>query len=90
MIISTFQELYGDRLIINLVAGTFDDEEILFTGNNGKKTNCEEKIKRIIVSRVDSVVAKARGIPLREYIEQGILEIAKKRRWKWYLKRKQK
>ena len=47
MIISTFQELYGDRLIINLVAGTFDDEEILFTGNNSGIENRKNQLIEI-------------------------------------------
>lgn len=48
MMVKTFYDLYGDRLILNFVAGTFDEEYKLFTGLPSNIQNRKEALHNYI------------------------------------------
>ena len=48
MMVKTFYDLYGDRLILNFVAGTFDEEYKLFTGSNSSIQDRKEAVHKYI------------------------------------------
>lgn len=55
-----------------------------------RKIPGQEKLSKIIMSASEVEVVKRLGIPLQEYVEKRLLQIAKERRWKWYLKQQEK
>jgi hypothetical protein len=44
--------------------------------------------KKAILTPLEVDVIKIMDIPIVEYIEESLLLIAKKRKWKWYLERR--
>lgn len=55
-----------------------------------RKIRGQEKIGNIVMSVSEVEVVKRLGIPLQKYVEKRLLQIAKERRWKWYLKQQEK
>ena len=48
------------------------------------KVRGQEKIDKIIVSRFEVDIAKKMGIPIEKWVKTKLVQIAKKRKWKWY------
>jgi len=48
------------------------------------KVRGQEKIDKIIVSRFEVYIAKKMGIPIEKWVKTKLVQIAKKRKWKWY------
>ena len=48
------------------------------------KVRGQEKIDKIIVSRFEVDIAKKMGIPIEKWVKTKLIQIAKKRKWKWY------
>lgn len=51
------------------------------------KVRGEDKIDKIIVSRIEAELAHKMGIPLEKYVKTQLVLIAKRRKWKWYFKK---
>ena len=51
------------------------------------KVRGEDKIGKIIVSRIEAELAHKMGIPLEKYVKNQLVLIAKRRKWKWYFKK---
>ena len=51
------------------------------------KVRGEDKIGKIIVSRIEAELAHKMGIPLEKYVKTQLVLIAKRRKWKWYFKK---
>jgi hypothetical protein len=49
-----------------------------------RKVRGQDKVGKIIVSRFEFESAKRMGVTIEAYIKQRLIQIAKKRRWKWY------
>ena len=49
-----------------------------------RKVRGQNKIKRIILSKTQADDVRRRGISLEEYVKVQLVQIAKKRRWKWF------
>ena len=54
------------------------------------KVRGQDKVGKIIVSISEAEVCKKMGVPLEQYVKQMLLQIAKKRKWKWYLNKEKK
>jgi hypothetical protein len=54
-----------------------------------RKVRGEDKVGKIIVSRIEFDVAKRMGISIEKWVATQLVHIAKKRRWKWYFKQKE-
>ena len=55
-----------------------------------RKVRGQDKVGKIIMSQSEVDVIRKMGIPIEFYISQQLVFIAKKRRWTWYLKQKEK
>jgi hypothetical protein len=55
-----------------------------------RKIRGEDKIGKIILLAAEVAVVRKMGIPVEKYIEARLVQIAKKRGWKWYFKQKEK
>jgi hypothetical protein len=53
-----------------------------------RKVRGQNKIDKVILSKGEVEFLKKMGIPLEKFVKEYLLLIAKKRKWKWYLKRK--
>ena len=53
------------------------------------KVRGENKIGTIVVSQAEYRLAIKLGVKIEDFVKQRLLQIAKKRRWKWYLERKE-
>lgn len=54
-----------------------------------RKVRNQNKIGRIKLSKVEADVVRRSGVSLEEYVKLRLIEIAKKRRWKWFFKKEQ-
>lgn len=54
------------------------------------KVRGEDKVGKIIVSKIEFDIAKKMGIPIEKWVATQLVRIAKKRRWKWYFKQNEK
>lgn len=54
-----------------------------------QKVRNQNKIGRIKLSKVEADVVRRSGVSLEEYVKLRLIEIAKKRRWKWFFKKEQ-
>ena len=52
-----------------------------------RKVRGQNKIGKVILSKGQVEFLKKMGIPLEKFVKEALLLIAKKRRWKWYLKK---
>lgn len=52
-----------------------------------RKVRGQDKVGKIILTRMEVAVARKVGLSLGDYVKQLLIVIAKKRRWKWYLDR---
>lgn len=50
-----------------------------------RKVRGQDKIEKIIISRIEYESVIKHGITIEEWIKQMLMMIAKKRKWKWYL-----
>ena len=50
-----------------------------------RKVRGQNKIGKIIMLAAEVAVVRKLGIPLEEYINARLVQIAKERRWKWFL-----
>ena len=50
-----------------------------------RKVRGQDKVGKVIMFRDEVELAKKLGIPLEAYIKQRLIQIAKERRWHWYL-----
>ena len=55
-----------------------------------RKVRGQNKIHNIILSKVEADVIRGRGISLEEYVKVRLVQIAKKRRWKWFFNKGEK
>ena len=53
-----------------------------------RKVRNQNKVGKIILSRSEVESVRRHGISIEDWAKQMLLIIAKKRRWKWYLKEK--
>lgn len=53
-----------------------------------RKVRGQDKVGKIILTRMEVAVARKVGLSLGDYVKQLLIVIAKKRRWKWYLDRR--
>jgi len=49
-----------------------------------RKVRGQNKIGKIIMFAAEVAVVRKLGIPLEEYINARLVQIAKERRWKWF------
>jgi hypothetical protein len=49
-----------------------------------RKVRGQNKIDKIILSKTEADAVRRRGISLEEYVKVRLVQIAKKRRWKWF------
>ena len=49
-----------------------------------RKVRNQNKVSKIILSKTEADVVRRNGVSLEEYVKQMLIEIAKKRRWKWF------
>ena len=49
-----------------------------------RKVRNQNKVSKIILSKTEADVVRRSGVSLEEYVKQMLIEIAKKRRWKWF------
>jgi hypothetical protein len=49
-----------------------------------RKVRNQNTIGKIILSKTEADVVRRRGISLEEYVKVRLVQIAKKRRWKWF------
>jgi hypothetical protein len=49
-----------------------------------RKVRGQDKVGKIILSRSEVESVKRMGVLLEAYVKQQLIQIAKKRRWKWY------
>ena len=49
-----------------------------------RKVRGQNKIGKIIITRIEAELAKRMGVPLEKYVKTQLVLIAKKRRWGWY------
>lgn len=52
-----------------------------------KKVRGEDRVDKIILSRSEYEVCKKMQMHVEIYVRAALLQIAKKRRWKWYLEK---
>ena len=55
-----------------------------------RKVRGQNKIHKIILSKTEADVVRRRGISLEEYVKVRLVQIAKKRRWKWFFNKEEK
>lgn len=49
-----------------------------------RKVRNQNKVSKIILSKTEADVVRRSGASLEEYVKQMLIEIAKKRKWKWF------
>jgi hypothetical protein len=49
-----------------------------------RKVRGQDKVGKIILLAAEIAVVRKMGIPVEKYIEARLVQIAKKRGWKWY------
>lgn len=49
-----------------------------------RKVRNQNKIGRIKLSKTEADVVRKMGLKIEEYVKQMLIEIAKKRKWKWF------
>jgi hypothetical protein len=49
-----------------------------------RKVRGQDKVGKIILSKSEVESVKRMGVSLEAYVKQQLIQIAKKRRWKWY------
>ena len=49
-----------------------------------RKVRRQDKVGKIILSRTEVELVKRMGVSLEAFVKQRLIQIAKKRRWKWY------
>ena len=54
-----------------------------------RKVRGEDKVGKIILFAAEVAVVRKMGIPVEKYIEARLVQIAKKRGWKWYFNKKE-
>ena len=54
------------------------------------KVRGQEKVGKIILSKMELDFVKLMGITVEKYVQTQLVFIAKKRGWKWYFKQKEK
>ena len=54
-----------------------------------RKVRGQNKIHKIILSKTEADVVRRRGISLEEYVKVSLVQIAKKRRWKWFFNKEE-
>ncbi len=52
-----------------------------------RKVRGQNKISKIILSKVEADVVRKMGVPLEKYVQAHLVQIAKKRKWKWFFNR---
>jgi hypothetical protein len=50
-----------------------------------RKVRGQDKIGKIILTPAEVAVVRKLGIALEVYVKERLLQIAKQRRWKWFL-----
>ena len=55
-----------------------------------RKVRGEDKVGKIILLAAEIAVVRKLGIPVEKYVKARLVQIAKKRRWTWYFKQKEK
>lgn len=50
-----------------------------------RKVRGQDKVGKIILTSAQVAIVRKLGIPIEQYVKQMLLQIAKQRRWKWYL-----
>ena len=55
-----------------------------------RKVRGQNKVGKVILTPTEMEVVRKQGIPIAFYIRQQLVFIAKKRRWTWYFKQKEK
>ena len=54
-----------------------------------RKVRNQNKIGRIKLSKTEADVVRKMGLKIEEYVKQMLIEIAKKRKWKWFFNKEQ-
>jgi hypothetical protein len=49
-----------------------------------RKVRGQDKVGKIILSRTEVELVERMGVSLEAFVKQRLIQIAKKRRWKWY------
>jgi hypothetical protein len=49
-----------------------------------RKVRGLDKVGKIILSRTEVELVERMGVSLEAFVKQRLIQIAKKRRWKWY------
>jgi hypothetical protein len=52
-----------------------------------RKVRGQNKIDKVILSKGEVEFLKKMVIPFEKFVKEALLLIAKKRKWKWYLKK---
>ena len=52
-----------------------------------RKVRGEDKVGKITLLKFEYDLIKKLSLPVEMYIKEGLINIAKKRRWKWYFKK---
>lgn len=55
-----------------------------------RKVRGQNKVGKIILSKTEADVVRRMGVSLADYVKQRLIQIAKKRRWKWYFNKETK
>ena len=54
-----------------------------------RKVRGQDKVGKIILSKYEVESVKRMGVSLEAFVKQRLIQIAKKRRWKWYFNKEQ-
>jgi hypothetical protein len=54
-----------------------------------RKVRGQDKVGKVIMSKSEVDVIRKMGIPVEKYIEARLVQIAKKRGWKWYFNKRE-
>lgn len=52
-----------------------------------RKVRGEDKVGKITLFKFEYDLIKKLSLPVEMYIKESLINIAKKRRWKWYFKK---
>jgi hypothetical protein len=77
----------GGRVVTHIVALKPSEQGVTMLV---RKVRGQDKVDKIIMSKSEVDAVRKMGIPIEFYISQQLVFIAKKRKWKWYLKQKEK
>ena len=53
-----------------------------------RKIRNQNKIGKIILSTAEADLIRKLGLKIEEYVKHRLIQIAKKRKWKWYFEEK--